>query len=137
MTAVLLIASWLALKPSRWRVGLLYAAVALAVYASIRWWVGPVDKGAAIPVALQTNLTAYHLNGAALYIGLLLPLIVAGLLVWRGVPAELKRVGWAVLLIYLPLWALMAVWQETRLLMPLAIVGLPLLTRSPVVNNGD
>ena len=72
----------------------------------------------------QLNTTDWRLRGAMVYIGLLIPLFVA-------LYINMQR-AWGyrcafILLPYLALYALFGVWQETRLLMPLLIFGVPFL----------
>lgn len=129
MTAVLLLASWLALQPSRWRSLLGYGAVAGMAYGAVWLSVGPVENGYTISRVFELNQRGWGVRNLIVYGGLLLPLLLSAVCV-RGHFMQLKRLTLIVLAVYLPLWATLAIWQETRLLMPVVILLLPLITRA-------
>lgn len=129
MTGLLLVLAWFALQPRHWRAGLSYASLAGLVYATIQYGVGPVNNPYTLALVWQENTTPRFLTAAIVYNLLLLPLWAAGAILWPNTPQPLKRLILIVLAVYMPLWAVLAIWQETRLLMPLVILFVPLLAR--------
>lgn len=129
-TALLLIVSWVALQPRQWRQTALYAGVAGAVYGAVWLYVGPMENHYTMASVFLGNTRGWALRNLIIYGGLLLPLLAAGLWRWRLASRPLARLTVGVLVIYLPLWAALAAWQETRLLMPVVILLLPLITRT-------
>lgn len=132
MTGLLLVLSWFALQPRRWRSGLIYTALAGLVYATIQHSVGAVESPYTLALVWQENTTPRFLTAAIVYNLLLLPLWVAGAILWPKTPQALKRLILIVLVVYMPLWAVLAIWQEVRLLMPLVILFVPVLARQGV-----
>jgi hypothetical protein len=143
VTAVLLLLSWFALYPRAWRTGLIYTAIAVGTYIAIRIAVGPREHPFGLPAVLQHNLYPWSLQNSLLYMGLLLPLFIGFVINRRAATLRLRRLSVIVLVVYLPLWAGLAIWDETRLLMPVIVLGLPVITRagyntsreSALVNN--
>lgn len=129
MTGVLLVLSWFALQPRRWRSGLMFAALAGLTYATIQYSVGAVESPYTIALVWQENTTPRFLTAAVVYNLLLLPLWAAGVACWSRTSKPLKRLSVIVLGVYMPLWAALAIWQETRLLMPIVILSIPIMTR--------
>lgn len=129
MTGLLLVLSWFALQPRRWRSALMYAALAGLTYATIQYSVGAVESPYTLALVWQENTTPRFLTAAIIYNLLLLPLWAAGVACWRKTSQPLKRLILIVLAVYMPLWAALAIWQETRLLMPLVILFVPLVAR--------
>lgn len=129
MTAVLLVGSWLALYPRRWRAGLLFAVVAVMVYSAVRLAVGDAPNHYAPASVWALNTTPQWLFSAAIYIVPLLFLVAAALYHWRGADVSLRRLVMVVCCVYLPAWAVFGIWRETRLLMPLLILVLPMVTQ--------
>ena len=129
MTAVLLVTSWWALRPRDWRAGLVYAAVALAVYGGIRLSVGDVPNGYTLESVFAGNTQPWALRSFVVYGALLLPLAGAAVPHWRRAAAQHRRLVLVLTAVYLPLWLALAAWQEIRLLMPLIVLLLPIVTR--------
>lgn len=130
MTAVLLLASWIALNPSRWRAWLAYGATAAASYGLVWLAVGNIPLHYTMRTVFELNLRDWGLQNLIVYGGLLLPLVLAAVGRVRGRLASLNRLTLIVLGVYLPLWATLAIWQETRLLMPVLILLLPRITKT-------
>lgn len=128
MTAVLLVLSWFALRPAAWRSGLAYAGIAVAVLLIVRAAVGDAPNVYTLESVWQSNTRPRFLMSAAVYVGLLAPLMLAAVPGWRQSAPELRRLAVIVLAVYLPGWAAFAAWQETRLLMPALILLLPIVT---------
>jgi len=127
MTAVLVVLSWFVLMPHRWRLGVLYAALALLTYGTLYLSIGAKPSEYTPAFMLAWNLEGWRLEAFVMNGGMLAVLIGACLLGWRKSPILLRRLALVLLVIYLPLWAVFAAWQEVRLLMPLLILLLPLL----------
>lgn len=133
ITALLLVVSWLALWPRRWRWGLVFAGLALVTYALVRHAVGDHSNDYTPQHVWWLNTHNPGLLQRALGFNLLLvPLWLAAARQWGRVDSRLKRLTLVVVLVYLPPFVLLAVWQETRLLMPLVILALPIATARQV-----
>lgn len=131
MTAVLVVLSWFVLLPHRWRLGVLYAALALVTYGTLYLSIGAKPSEYTPAFMLAWNLEGWRLEAFAINGGMLALLIGACLLGWRGAHHLLRRLTIVLLAVYLPLWAVFAAWQEVRLLMPLLILLLPMM-RQPL-----
>lgn len=128
MTAVLLVTSWLAMRPRQWRVGLVYGGVAASVYGAIRLLVGPSPDPYSVAWVFELNTTTWRGVDAAKYLTLLSPLLFALAASLRRTTPELRRLAVGVMVVYYPLWFALAIWQETRLLMPVLILLAPAIT---------
>lgn len=126
MTALLLVVSWFALCPQRWRWGLVNAALAAGVYGAVVLSVGPR------PGSFQQGMFSLDPNTWAgrdglFSLSMLLPLFILLIVSARRAPADLRRLILIVSAVYLPLWLFKSAWNETRLLMPFLILLLPLV----------
>lgn len=125
MTGVLLLLAWFAWYPQRWRQTLGYGAVFVSVMIILRVSLGGTQV--LNESAWSGNLTDWRLTGAILYNGILAPLWLALAINYRVLSWQSGRLIVGVVAPYLVLFLTMAIWQEVRLLMPLLIVGVPLL----------
>lgn len=130
MTAVLLIVSWFAFQPRRWKAGLVFAALGTVSYMAVRLI---ADNGA---VELRTNweMGLSNTQGviavqALIYLPMLAIIFLAAFAYWQQSPKGLRRATLIIGAVYLPLWWVYAVWAESRLLMPMLILVLPILAR--------
>lgn len=130
MTAVLLLTSWVALKPRCYRLTFVYGLIAATVYGAIRLYVGEVENPYTISYVFSENMNPRHWQHIAIYGVSLIILMLSSLSNRRWLQPDLKRLMLVVMAAYLPLWAFLAIWQETRLWMPAIILLLPLITHS-------
>lgn len=126
MTAILIWLSFVAAYPRAWRWWFLYGALILAILAGLHLWIDVPSSGYTIPVVWDKNTNSWQTTGAILYISLLFPLFA---LLYQNLIPRVVRMVAIVLIPYLILYALFAVWQETRLLMPVIIFGIPFARR--------
>lgn len=134
MTALLLLLAFVGLRPKEWRVALVYAGIAASVYVGIRLAVGPKEPITAAGV-FTMNFEPWVSQLTILYMALLFPLVIHILLSWPRADRQLKRLFLLIAVFYIPLWAALAIWHETRLLMPLLILTLPMITRHQPVSQ--
>ena len=87
----------------------------------------PVENVFSVAHVLEINTTQWRVRNAALYIGLLLPMLILFWQRFRDVPKTTRYNVLIVLIPYMGLWLLFASYQEVRLLMPLFILGIPIL----------
>lgn len=135
-TAVLLPLAYAALHIDEWRkprvVGqaALYFALWAAVFVSLRLALGPAPDQITVAQVFTANTTSpWHMSQAALNNALLLPLWLAAVLGWKSAPPRLKRLA-LVGVPYVGLLAVFALWNETRLLLPLFVLWMPLAVRT-------
>lgn len=131
VTAILLVVSWLALQPSRWRYALVYAGLALVTHELVKHAVGDWQQNNyTLQHVWYLNTHSPHLLSKAVGYNLLLaPLWLALVSRWRAADVRLKRLTVALVLTYIPAFFLLGIWQETRLLMPMLVLALPIATR--------
>lgn len=128
VTGLLLVLAWLGLRPREWRWGFIFAALALATYATIDFGVGNQPNTYTLASVWRENTTPRYFTAAVIYNALLSPLWLAGAASWRKSAPALRRLALTVIPVYLALWFGLAVWQEARLLMPVLILMLPMVT---------
>lgn len=128
ITGLLLVAAWLALQPQRWRWGIVYAGLALVTYYLIQQAVGPHENGYTLQHVWHLNTYSPHLLDKAINYNLMLaPLWLAILASWRRADVRLRRLVVTVAVFYLPPFFALAIWQETRLLMPFVVLAMPMV----------
>jgi len=126
ITGVLLLLSWFVLHGYKWRWSITYVAVAAAVVIGLRLWIGFVPQQYGVMDIFQRNLVDWRIEGAIMYNIILLPLWLGIILHRRDMPIQYKRLA-LILIPYAGLFLLFAIWQETRLLMPFALMLFPLI----------
>lgn len=129
MTGFLLVFIFLGLFPRRWPLALIYAFLAFETYQLVHWGIG--DRPNVYTLSHVWWLNTYNpqlVRAAITYQALLAPIWGATALHWRFAPPRLRRLLIVVCAAYLPLWALLAVWQESRLMLPLIVLALPVVT---------
>lgn len=130
VTGILLVAAWIALAPSRWRWALVFACLALVTYAAIQQAVGEHENRYTLQHVWHLNTYSPRLLSKAINYNLMLaPLWLALLSSWRRADPRLRRLVVTVAVMYLPPFFALAIWQETRLLMPFVVLAMPIVTR--------
>lgn len=109
-------------RPRRW----LPPALALALVSiGLRFWLPIPPSPFTIGYIFRANLEQWRLSGLLQYGGLLLPLLgLCALGVYRA-ESRWRRQMVIILVPYLALVAVLGVWQEVRLLMPIFILSIP------------
>lgn len=131
-TGVLLVLAYGAVHLSRWRERpfqiklLLYGALWAGIYLGLRLWRGAAPDMVSLQGGLNANLgDAWVSSEALINNAVLIPVWLAAWQGFRHAPRDLRRialVGVPYLLLLIPF----ALWNETRLLLPLFALWLPL-----------
>lgn len=122
LTALLLWWTFIVTHRQAWRWGLLYTVIVIGILFVLRLVIPAAPSVYTIAYTWQLNTAAWRLQGAILYQGLLLPVWI---LLFQKLHGEVSRQLKLIILPYLVLIALLGVWQEVRLLMPVFILGIP------------
>ena len=126
MTSILLWLSFFAGYPRRWQWWCFYGLILCIVFFGLRFIVPTESSPYNAGYQWNALRPAWRLHGTILYNSLLLPLWV---FLYSHVQGSAKRLALIVLIPYFILFAVFAVWQETRLLMPLFILGVPFMPK--------
>lgn len=126
MTGLLLVLIWWAVYPSRWRAGLLMLAALAGTYAGLRMAIGDAVVIMTLRQTWEYNVDHSRLLSALFRLGLYVPLVVLAAQNFRAAPSVLRRLVLIVMPVYLLAFFVAAAWEETRLLLPLLVIALPL-----------
>lgn len=124
MTGLLLCLSFVAMYPYHYRWIALYGALWAFIVGMLRLLVEAIPSPFTVAYVWHLNTQTWMREATPAHIGLLIPLGVA--MYAQSHRATLKP-AMIVLTPYLTLYLLYAVWQETRLLMPVFIMGIPFM----------
>lgn len=126
MSGILLWLSFIAVYPRKWQWWLCFGVLLCIVFFGLRVIVPTESSPYNLGYQWNALRPAWRLQGAILYNTLLAPLWV---FLYSRKREGARRLALIVLIPYFILFAIFAVWQETRLLMPLFILGVPLMER--------
>lgn len=123
-TGVLLWFSFVAMYPQKWRWWLLYGGLIAGIQIGLHLVV-PANSSPYTPeLVWHLNTATWNADAVPVYWELLFPALL--FLFWK--PRRQLRIPVLVVLIpYLILYFTMGIWQETRLLMPAFLMGIPVL----------
>lgn len=134
-TGILLPIAYAALNYTRWRDWrvvmklLVFGGLWACIFVGLRVILGAAPDMITIEQIARANLGGgWNTSEALLNNAFLIPIWFAALVGWRSAPAPLKRLSLAGLP-YLGLLAVFALWDETRLLLPLIVLWMPLALR--------
>jgi hypothetical protein len=136
-TAVLLPLAYAALHLDKWRQPKVvlqaagYLAVWAGVYGGLRVWLGPAPDQITVARIFAANLGGgWNTSQAVINNLIVLPVWIAAAMNWRSAPRQLQRIA-LVGVPYVLLLLVFALWNETRLLLPLFVFWLPLALLTP------
>ena len=150
-TALLLPLAYAALRLPDWKRARVlvqvaaYFALWAAVYGGLRLLIGPVPDQIAVADVWKANTSSpWHMTNALINLGVTVPVWILAALGWKAAPVRLKRLA-LVGVPYLALLTVFALWNETRLLLPLFTLWMPfslralekLLPRTWIVGVGE
>lgn len=129
VTGLLIGLSLFAAYPRQWRYWLPIGAIIASIFIGLRVLI-PAPPSMFSPAHVwQLNRTPWRWYGAIRAVGLIGPLFgLIGIALWQAP----QRIQWRIAIVLIPYLLLVlvfGVWQETRLLMPVLILGLPLIRK--------
>ena len=135
-TALLLPLAYAALHLPEWKrprvlvQAFSFFALWAVVFGGVRLVIGPVPDQIAVADVWKANTSSpWHMTNALINLGVTVPVWILAALDWKTAPARLKRLA-LVGLPYLGLLMAFALWNETRLLLPLFALWMPLALRT-------
>lgn len=135
-TALLLPLAYAALHLSEWKrprvlvQAFSFFALWAVVFVGVRLIIGPVPDQIAVADVWKANTSSpWHMTNALINLGVTVPVWILAALDWKTAPARLKRLA-LVGVPYLGLLMAFALWNETRLLLPLFALWMPLALRT-------
>ena len=135
-TALLLPLAYIALHLSEWKQprvlvqAFSFFALWAAVFVGVRLIIGPVPDQITVAQVFAANTSSpWHMSQAAVNHGVLVALWALVAVGVRGADRRLQRLA-LIGLPYLGLLAVFALWNETRLLLPLFALWMPLALRA-------
>lgn len=91
---------------------------------------GPAPDQITVAQVFAANTSSvWHMTNAIINLGVTVPVWIAVVMGWKGAPARLKALA-LVGVPYAGLYAVFGLWNETRLLLPLFLLWMPLALRA-------
>lgn len=135
-TAVMLPLAFVALRWQDWRKprvvaeAAVYFALWAAVFVGLRWALGPAPDQITVAQVFAANFGGgWNTSEAIINHLLIAPVWIAAVMGWKGAPERLKMLA-LVGVPYVALLSVFALWNETRLLLPLFALWMPLALRA-------